>query len=141
MNILKMDKELQGRLWSHLLREDTVQEQAAFLFCMTEPAGNGSTFEAVDQALLGPDDFVAQHRDYFELTDEARISLIKRAHVLGASLAELHSHPGPWPACLFPVRPDGIEGDRAAYAMAAEETALFGLGGGALRLRRFGLVA
>ena len=59
MNILKMDKELQGRLWSHLLREDTVQEQAAFLFCMTEPAGNGSTFEAVDQALLGPDDFVA----------------------------------------------------------------------------------
>ena len=100
MNILKMDKELQGRLWSHLLREDTVQEQAAFLFCMTEPAGNGSTFEAVDQALLGPDDFVAQHRDYFELTDEARVSLIKRAHVLGASLAELHSHPGPWPAAF-----------------------------------------
>ena len=100
MNILKLDKDLQGRLWSHLLPKDTVREQAVFLFCMTEPADNGLTFVAVDQAFLGPDDFVAQHADYLELTDETRISLIKRAHVLGASLAELHSHPSPWPAAF-----------------------------------------
>ena len=100
MNILKLEKDLQGRLWSHLLREDTVREQAAFLFCMTEPADNGLTFVVVDQAFLGPDDFFAQHADYLELTDEARIRLIKRAHALGASLAELHSHPGPWPAAF-----------------------------------------
>ena len=67
MNILKLDKDLQGRLWSHLLREDTLHEQAAFLFCKTEPADNGLVFEAVDQALLGPDDFAAQHTDYLEL--------------------------------------------------------------------------
>ena len=100
MNILKLDKDLQGRLWSHLLPKDTVQEQAAFLFCMTELADKGLTFVAVDQAFLGADDFVAQHKDYLELTDETRIRLIKRAHVLGASLAELHSHPGPWPAAF-----------------------------------------
>ncbi len=100
MNILKLDKCLQGRLWSHLLPKDTMHEQAAFLFCMTAPADNGLTFVAVDHALLGPDDFVAQYTDYLELTDETRIGLIKRAHVLGASLAELHSHPGPWPAAF-----------------------------------------
>ena len=38
--------------------------------------------------------------DYFELTDEARIGLIKRAHVLQASLAEFHSHLSPWPAAF-----------------------------------------
>ena len=101
LNILKLDKDLQGRLWSHLLREDTMREQAAFLFCASrKPAYNGLIFETVEQTFLGPDDFAAQHMDYLELTDEARIGLIKRAHVLGASLAELHSHPGPWPAAF-----------------------------------------
>ncbi len=100
MNILKLDIDLQGRLWSHLLREDTMREQAAFLFCMTERAEHGLVFEAVDQAFLGPDDFAAQYTDYLELTDDSRIGLIKRAHVLGASLAEFHSHPGPWPAAF-----------------------------------------
>ncbi len=100
MNTLMLDKDLQRRLWSHLLRKDSMQEQAAFLFCMTEPADCGVTFVAVDQAFLGPDDFVAQRTDYLELTNETRIRLIKRAHVLGTSLAELHSHPGPWPAAF-----------------------------------------
>ncbi len=100
MNILKLDKDLQGRLWSHLLPRDTEREQAAFLFCTTEPADNGLTFVAVDHAFLGPDDFVAQYTDYVELTDETRIRLIKRAHVLGSSLTEFHSHPGPWPAAF-----------------------------------------
>ena len=101
MNILKLDKDLQSRLWTHLLREDTLCEQAAFLFCKSaHAADSGRIFEAVDQAFLGPDDFVAQHRDYLELKDETRIEMIKRAHVLGVSLAELHSHPGPWPAAF-----------------------------------------
>lgn len=98
VNTLKLDKSLQRRLWYHLLRKDTMREQAAFLFLMTKPVDNGLKFEAVDQAFLGPDDFIAQHTDYFELTDEIRIRLIKRAHILGASLAEFHSHLGPWPA-------------------------------------------
>ena len=36
--------------------------------------------------------------DYLELADKTRAALIKRAHDLDTSLAELHSHPGPWPA-------------------------------------------
>lgn len=100
MNILKLDKALQGLLWSHLLPEGTIREQAAFLFSKTETADDGLVFEAVDQAFLGPDDFAAQYMDYFELTDEARIGLIKRAHFLEASLAEFHSHLSPWPAAF-----------------------------------------
>ena len=100
MHILKLDKDLQGRLWYHLLREDTTREQAAFLFCKTEHADGGIVFDVVDQVFLCPDDFATQHTDYIELTDETRIGLIKRAHRLGASLAELHSHPGPWPAAF-----------------------------------------
>src|SRR6266487_1407438 len=33
-----------------------------------------------------------------ELADETRAQVIKRAHDLGASMVEFHSHPYPWPA-------------------------------------------
>ena len=100
MNILRLDKDRQVRLWSHLLREGTVREQAAFLFCKTEAVDNGLMFEAIDQDFLDPDDFSAQHIDYLELTDETRIRLIRRACVLGVSLAEFHSHPSSWLAAF-----------------------------------------
>ena len=95
MNTLKMSKDLHGNLWSHLLPANSCREQAAFLFCKTEISGNGATFEAIDQFFLSASDFVSQYSDYIELTNETRIALIKRAHALGASLVELHSHPGP----------------------------------------------
>lgn len=34
------------------------------------------------------------------MADRTRAALIKRAHDLDASLVELHSHPGPWPAAF-----------------------------------------
>jgi len=98
MNILKLDRHLQGRLWSHLLPQYTTREQAAFIFCTAASAGNELIFEAVDQVFLEPNDYAAQYSDYLELTDNTRIRLIKRAHDLGASLAEFHSHPSPRPA-------------------------------------------
>jgi proteasome lid subunit RPN8/RPN11 len=100
MNILKLAASDHVRLWSHLLPETTRNEQAAFLFCKTAQVNGGLVFEAVDHVLLGPSDFAAQYADYIELSDEARIRLIKSAHHSGTSLAELHSHPGPWPAAF-----------------------------------------
>ena len=141
MNILKLDKGLQGRLWSHLLPGDTIREQAAFLFCKTEPADDGLVFEAVDQAFLGPDDFTAQYMDYFELTDEARIGLIKRAHVLEASLAEFHSHLSPLPAAFSLSDRMGLKETVPHMRWRLKKAALFGRGGGALQLRCSGLVA
>lgn len=100
MNTLQLSTALQKRLWSHLLPETTTDEQAAFLFCKTVPTVDGLLFEVVDHTLLAASDFAAQHSDYLELTDDARITLIKHAHRLGASLVEMHSHPGPWPAAF-----------------------------------------
>ena len=100
MNILRLSGTDRSRLWQHLLPEGTGNEQASFLFCETEQANSGLVFDAVDIALLGPEDFAAQYGDYIELTDEARIGLIKRANGSGTALAELHSHPGPWPAAF-----------------------------------------
>ncbi|MCG8594176.1 MAG: Mov34/MPN/PAD-1 family protein [Kiloniellales bacterium] len=100
MHILKLTDDDHTRLWSHLLPQNTGNEQAAFLFCRTAQDNGGIVFEAVDHALFSPSDFAAQYDDYIELTDEARIGLIKRAHHSETALAELHSHPGPWPAAF-----------------------------------------
>ena len=80
-------------LWRHLLPQDTLQEQAAFLFCVQRMEGDDIIFETVDVALLVSDDFSMQDEDSLELTNDCRARLIKRAHELRASLVEIHSHP------------------------------------------------
>jgi len=97
---LLLTPELHAALWGHLLPKESRREQAAFLFCDTTCHDGRLTFSAIDAAFLQPADFAAQHSDYIELTDACRIGLIKRAHALGAALAEFHSHPGPWPAAF-----------------------------------------
>ena len=62
-----------------------------------------SSFEVIDAAKLGPDEFESQLGDYLELADETRARLIKRAHDLQASLVEMHSHPAPFPAAFSPA--------------------------------------
>ena len=99
---LILTPELHHALWSHLLPADSHREQAAFLFCKVAQHDDGLVFEAIDAEFLRADDFAAQYSDYIELTDGCRIRLIKRAHNLGAALAEFHSHPGPWPAAFSP---------------------------------------
>jgi hypothetical protein len=99
---LLLTPSLHAALWAHLLPENNRHEQAAFLFCRSKAEGDYVALEAIDAAFLQAADFAAQYRDYLELTDECRIGLIKRAHGLGAALAEFHSHPGPWPAAFSP---------------------------------------
>ena len=57
-------------------------------------------FSVLDCHLAGAADLADPSQGYLELADEARAGLIKRAHDLGASLIEMHSHPGPWPAAF-----------------------------------------
>ena len=94
---LYLTAELHAALLAHLLPEENRQEQAAFLFCRHD---GDAALEVIETAFLQPADFAAQYGDYIELTDACRIGLIKRAHALGAALAEFHSHPGPWPAAF-----------------------------------------
>ncbi|MCC6206438.1 MAG: hypothetical protein IT533_15700 [Hyphomicrobiales bacterium] len=105
---LLLTPELHTALWAHLLPEDNRREQAAFLFCRVTAAGGQLALDAIEAAFLEAGDFAAQYSDYIELTDECRIGLIKRAHRLGAALAEFHSHPGPWPAAFSPSDRRGL---------------------------------
>lgn len=98
--LLKLDDELYDGLMAHLLPPGCEQEQAAFLFARQARADHQVLFEVVEATKLGPADFAAQQGDYLEMTDEKRAWLIKRAHDLGASLVEMHSHLGPWPAAF-----------------------------------------
>lgn len=98
--VLNLEPDLRDHLWAHLLPARASHEQAAFLFCVPAPRRGRIEFDVVDTTLLLSSDFAAQEDDYLELTDAARISLIKRGHALGASLVEMHSHPAPWPAAF-----------------------------------------
>jgi proteasome lid subunit RPN8/RPN11 len=98
--LLKMPIGLFDELISHLLPPGSTREEAAFLFAIPKQLNDSIIFEVIETIKLAPKEFESQFDDYLELTDEARAGLIKRAHDLGASLVEMHSHPGPFPAAF-----------------------------------------
>src|SRR5262245_45544584 len=98
--LLKMPDGLFEDLMAHLLPPNGLREEAAFLFVSPSRSARDVIFEVVDVAKLSPGEFDCQLGDYLELADATRARLIKRAHDLGASLVELHSHPGPYPAAF-----------------------------------------
>jgi hypothetical protein len=98
--VLKLSNGDYNDLIAHLLPPGGTQEQAAFLFAACERGERRARFLVTEARKLYPGDFAAQEGDYLELHDEVRARLIKRAHDLGASLVEIHSHLGPWPAAF-----------------------------------------
>jgi hypothetical protein len=58
------------------------------------------TFGVIEALKLTSENFSIQSNDHLELTDRTRANIIKRAHDLSASLVELHSHVGNWPAAF-----------------------------------------
>ena len=82
----------------HLLPYSSWREQAAFLFAETVLSGDQASFDVIKMRKLSGADFALQRSDYIELSDSTRAEVIKRAHDLRASLIEIHSHLGPWPA-------------------------------------------
>jgi hypothetical protein len=101
-HFLRLAPELYFDLRRHLFPSGGECEEAAFLCVTPTTFSEGSVFEVVDQHFAKPDDFVSRESDYLELTDEARMSLIQRAHRRGASLVEIHSHLGPYAAAFSP---------------------------------------
>jgi hypothetical protein len=89
-------------LWQHLLPDPLRAEQAAFLFANVFMNDSGIKM-LVREIYFAPDsDFASQESDYLELSNEARISIIKNAHRTGTSIIEAHSHPFPskWAAAF-----------------------------------------
>lgn len=96
--VLTIDERVYSDVMGHLLPPGCMQEQAAFLFAEVDRGDGQALFEVVEVRKLGSTDFVRQEGDYLEMADATRAGLIKRAHDLGTSLIEMHSHLGPWPA-------------------------------------------
>lgn len=89
-------------VWNHLLRTGDQREYAAFLFADYVERQDGPNLIVCETRLITDNDFAEQRSNYLELSDEARIAVIKIAHQTGRALIELHSHPSPeeWAACF-----------------------------------------
>ena len=95
---LRMSKTIYEELISHLLPKKPEAEEAAFVLVREVLDVEKLYLDHVESIKLEPSDFVFRSLYGIELKDEVRGSVIKRAHDLGASLVEFHSHPYPFPA-------------------------------------------
>lgn len=98
---IQLPQEIHNRLQQHLLRDLEANEEAAFVFVRPKPEAS-HILEFVGWYPVPPEGFEVQLPYHFELTDEARAGMIKRAHDLGASVVEFHSHTSDWPAQFSP---------------------------------------
>jgi hypothetical protein len=105
---LHLPSGLYEELRAHLLPPRNVLEQAAFLFAKAIQDQGSTRFEVAAVEKLNATDFDEQGPGYLELADETRKRLIKRAHDLGTSLIEMHSHPMPWPAQFSEFDREGL---------------------------------
>jgi len=96
--LLKIPETTQTDIWAHLLPRLFAVEEAAFLFVCRDPEEKAELFSYVDWIPVPPEGFLSRSAFHFELTDEIRAVVIKRAHDLGTSLVEFHSHRGRLPA-------------------------------------------
>jgi hypothetical protein len=94
-----MPAEVHSQIWSHLFSDEHGREQAAFMFVRMD-AEETTLFRFVEWMPILAGGFEYRSSAYIELTDDSRATVIKRAHDLGCSLVELHSHTGPWPAAF-----------------------------------------
>ncbi|MFQ5803614.1 MAG: hypothetical protein ACE5JQ_12025 [Candidatus Methylomirabilales bacterium] len=93
--LLDVPKEVYTALQAHLLPADSETEEAAFVFAHGAMDEGETVFRYAEWLAITPEGFVQRSEGYLELTDETRARVIKRAHDLGASIAEFHSHPFP----------------------------------------------
>src|SRR4051794_11759403 len=97
---LELSSTVHEQLTQHLLGKRDGNEQAAFAFAEYDPEDHG--FSVVDWYPVLSEGFVVQLPYHFELTDETRAHVIKRAHDLAASIIEFRRRP-----CLARERPGG----------------------------------
>lgn len=108
MSTVRMSSAVYAEVRTHLFPAGSRVEQGGFMFCQFEETEAGRCFRAVEWMPLQCNDFEHQGTDYLELTDTARAHVIKHAHDLSASLVEIHSHPGPYPAAFSPYDLTGL---------------------------------
>ncbi|MGH7412196.1 MAG: hypothetical protein ACREJ6_14215 [Candidatus Methylomirabilis sp.] len=90
--MLELPEEAYHGLLAHLLPVASEMEEAAFIFVHGSVGEGDTVFHYVESELIDPEGFAHQSEGYLELKDETRARVIKRAHDLGVSIAEFHSH-------------------------------------------------
>ena len=108
---IDLTEQQQRVIWEHLLPEGATRESAAFIFAEFHEANQSLVLKAQDYFLVGQDGFKAQYDDFIELSDESRITIIKKAHQTNTALIELHSHPfnSSWAAAFSLADMNGFE--------------------------------
>ena len=92
--VVNVPERIYRKVRRHLLPLWHRTEEAAFLYAA--PAED--TFEYLEWFPVPASGFASRSAYHLELNDETRAKVIKRAHDLGASIVELHSHLGREPA-------------------------------------------
>ena len=107
--VLHVPSGVYEEIEAHLLQKKADSESAGFMFVVpANPGGVTNFYVHVDWCPVPSDGFVENSSFHLELTDEFRASVIKRAHDLGASIVEFHSHLGPQPARFSPFDRRGL---------------------------------
>ena len=97
--LLELPPDVRSAMWTHLLPNGlSSPEEVAFVYAHPEGQDGTTVFRCREWFPVPPGGFVSRSGFHLELTDETKASVIKRAHDLGASLVEFHSHGGIWPA-------------------------------------------
>lgn len=79
-------------LEDHLIPFPHDKEEAAFLFVSTERGNEELRLSYVDWYPVVDEDYSSRSPHHFELKHETNGKIIKKAHDLGASIVEFHSH-------------------------------------------------
>ena len=107
--VLHVPSSVYEEIEAHLLDKNAESESAGFMFVVPATRdGDADVYEHVEWYPVPPDGFVEDSWSHLELTDEFRASVIKRAHDLGASIVEFHSHLGPQSARFSPFDRRGL---------------------------------
>ena len=101
-NVLHLPGDVYRKIWQHLFGDGSCDEAAGFLFVRHRAEGEEQIFEHIEWYPVPADGYSVRNEFHFELTDEVRARIIKRAHDLGSSIVEFHSHGGPRPAAFSP---------------------------------------
>lgn len=96
--LMILPNSVHRQLWKHLLPPAPVSEEVAFVYVKQRIEDETLYLDYINWDPVLPTDFVTRSEYHLQLSDEARASVIKRAHDLNASLVEFHSHLGSWPA-------------------------------------------
>lgn len=95
---LHLPSEVHDNVWRHLLRNPPNAEEVAFIYVRSMKGDGDQVFRYLSWEPVPPEGFMSRSEYHFELTDEMKGSVIKRAHDLRSSIVELHSHISDWHA-------------------------------------------